>query len=116
VVHISGQAQGHLEASQKLEISSEGKYTGDIKSDTIRVAEGAQLKGTVNLEEEKSTISKPQDKKIETPPLEDNKKTIEPTMQPKEKMEVTGQKEEKKFTEKKEPTEEKELTEEKPPK
>ncbi|NIM16239.1 MAG: hypothetical protein GTO45_29950 [Candidatus Aminicenantes bacterium] len=53
VVRISGEAEGHIKASEKLEISSEGKYNGNIQSDKIAVAEGAVIKGTINLEEER---------------------------------------------------------------
>lgn len=52
VVHISGEAEGHVQASKKLEISSEGKYTGNIQSEIIRVAEGAKLKGGINLQDD----------------------------------------------------------------
>lgn len=54
VVRISGEAKGHIKASEKLEISSEGKYNGDIQSDKIIVAEGALIKGTINLEGERA--------------------------------------------------------------
>jgi cytoskeletal protein CcmA (bactofilin family) len=54
VVHISGEAEGHIKASEKLEISSQGKYNGDIQSDKIIVAEGALIKGTINLQKEQA--------------------------------------------------------------
>lgn len=54
VVRISGEAEGHIKASEKLEISSEGKYNGNIQSDKIVVAEGAVIKGTINLEGERA--------------------------------------------------------------
>jgi cytoskeletal protein CcmA (bactofilin family) len=91
VVHISGEAEGHLKASEKLVISSEGKYTGNINSDTIKVAEGAQIKGTINLEEGKITLTKPPTKAVE--------EKAEPA-------ETIDQ-----FQEKKEPPEEQELKE-----
>jgi len=65
VVHISGEAEGHLSASQKLVITSEGKYTGNISSDTIKVAEGAQIKGTINTEEKIITETKPSTQAVE---------------------------------------------------
>jgi cytoskeletal protein CcmA (bactofilin family) len=65
VVHINGEATGHLSASEKLVISSEGKYTGNINSDTIKVAEGAQIKGTINIEGENATPYKPPIKEVE---------------------------------------------------
>jgi len=85
VVHISGEAEGHLSASEKLVITSEGKYTGNINSDTIKVAEGAQIRGTINTEE-KITLTKPSTKPVE--------EKVEPT----ESIEQ--------FQEKKEPAEE----------
>jgi cytoskeletal protein CcmA (bactofilin family) len=50
IVRISGEAEGEIAASEKLEISSEGKYTGNIHADKIVIAEGAKLKGTINME------------------------------------------------------------------
>jgi len=49
VIQISGEAKGEISASEKLEISSDGQYTGNIQADTIVVAEGAKLKGTINM-------------------------------------------------------------------
>jgi cytoskeletal protein CcmA (bactofilin family) len=54
VVQISGEGEGHLTALEKLVIFSEGKYTGNITADTIKVAEGARIKGTINIVEEKA--------------------------------------------------------------
>jgi len=51
VVKISGEVEGEVAASQKLEITSEGKYKGDIKSDNLTIAEGAKLQGNINLDE-----------------------------------------------------------------
>ena len=96
VIHISGEAEGHLSASEKLVISSEGKYTGNINCDTIKVAEGAQIKGTINIEEGKITLTKPPAKAVE-----EKAKTAETIDQ---------------FQEKKEPREEKELKEQDPTK
>lgn len=50
-VRIAGTVNGILAASQKLEISAEGKFNGNICAEKIIVCEGAQLKGTINLEE-----------------------------------------------------------------
>ena len=87
VVHISGEAEGHLSASDKLVITSEGKYTGNISSDTIKVAEGAQIKGTINTEE-KITLTKPSTKAVE-----EEAKPAETTAQFQEKIEPTAEKE-----------------------
>jgi cytoskeletal protein CcmA (bactofilin family) len=77
VVLISGEAEGRLMASDKLDISSEGKFSGNILADTIRVAEGAQIKGTINLDDE-TTPANLTDKKAEssTPPSPPPKKTV----------------------------------------
>jgi len=96
VVNISGEAAGHLSASEKLVITSDGKYTGNINSDMIKVAEGAQIKGTINIEGEKATPYKP--------PI----KAVEEEAEPAETMDQ--------FQEKKEPPEEKELKEQDPTK
>ena len=96
VVHISGEAEGHLSASQKLVITSEGKYTGNISSDTIKVAEGAQIKGTINTEEKIITETKPSTQEVEK-----EAKHAETMDQ---------------FQEKKEPPEEQELKEQDPTK
>jgi cytoskeletal protein CcmA (bactofilin family) len=56
VVRISGEAEGFITASEKLEISSDGKYTGNIKSQKMKVAEGAKLKATINLDSGEDTV------------------------------------------------------------
>lgn len=80
VVHISGEAEGHIKASEKLEISSQGKYNGDIQSDKIIVAEGALIKGTINLEEEQTNskeMVKPAKKtKQEAQPEQEEKEQV----------------------------------------
>ncbi|MCP5050371.1 MAG: polymer-forming cytoskeletal protein [bacterium] len=58
IVRISGEAEGHLVASNKLEISSQGKYNGNIKSETIVIAEGAKLRGTINIDDKTGTAKK----------------------------------------------------------
>jgi cytoskeletal protein CcmA (bactofilin family) len=104
VVHISGKAEGHLSASKRLVISSEGKYTGNISADTIKVAEGAQIKGTINTEEKIITITEPPTQEVEEeaeppetmyqfqekkePPQEQELKDQDPT-KPAEKKEET---------------------------
>jgi cytoskeletal protein CcmA (bactofilin family) len=60
VVRIGGEAEGQLVAKDKLEISAEGKYNGNIQAERIVVAEGAQVKGTVNMSESsESSETKP---------------------------------------------------------
>jgi len=100
VIHISGEAEGHVMASEKLEISSEGKYTGNIKSDSIRVAEGAKIKGGINLEDDsvfKTMKPKPEPPVIEKPaeePVIDETEEKEKDSQPNPE-ETTGDQEEK---------------------
>ncbi|MCP5048991.1 MAG: polymer-forming cytoskeletal protein [bacterium] len=50
-VKIDGTAEGHIEASGKLEISSGGQFSGSLKSEKLVIREGARFKGDVNLEE-----------------------------------------------------------------
>ena len=59
VVQISGEAEGEISASEKLEISSGGQYTGNIQAETFVVAEGAKLKGTINMASKKEKEEKP---------------------------------------------------------
>lgn len=48
VVRIIGVAKGNIIASDKVEILSEGRYTGNIQSKKLVVAEGAILNGIIN--------------------------------------------------------------------
>jgi cytoskeletal protein CcmA (bactofilin family) len=53
VVRIIGVAKGNITASDKVEILSRGRYTGNIKSMKLVVADGAVLNGFVNEQEKK---------------------------------------------------------------
>ena len=48
VVRIIGVAKGNIIASDKVEILSEGRYTGNIESKKLVVADGAILNGLIN--------------------------------------------------------------------
>jgi cytoskeletal protein CcmA (bactofilin family) len=50
VVRIIGEAKGNIIASDKVEILSPGRYTGNIQSQKLVVAEGAILNGNINQE------------------------------------------------------------------
>jgi cytoskeletal protein CcmA (bactofilin family) len=51
VVRIVGVAKGNIIASDKVEILSEGRYTGNIESKKLVVAEGAVLNGYINKDQ-----------------------------------------------------------------
>ena len=52
VVRIIGVAKGNIIASDKVEILSQGRYTGNIESRKLVVAEGAVLNGYINKDQE----------------------------------------------------------------
>jgi len=49
-VEISGQVTGNIHSSERVEIKSEGRMTGDIKAPRILIADGAKFKGNVDME------------------------------------------------------------------
>ncbi len=53
VVRVIGVAKGSISASDKVEILSEGRYSGNIQSTKLVVAEGAVLNGHVNKNQKK---------------------------------------------------------------
>ncbi len=48
IVRIIGQAKGTIIASEKVEILSRGRYSGNIDSQKLVVSEGAMLNGNIN--------------------------------------------------------------------
>ncbi|UCH94194.1 MAG: polymer-forming cytoskeletal protein [Candidatus Aminicenantes bacterium] len=50
VVRVIGEAKGNIIASDKVEILAQGRYTGNIQSQKLVVAEGAILNGYINQE------------------------------------------------------------------
>jgi len=49
-VTISGRVTGNIQATDKVEIRSDGRMIGDIKSPRILIADGAAFKGSVDME------------------------------------------------------------------
>lgn len=49
-VEISGSVTGNIQASDKVELRSDGKMTGDIKAPRILIADGATFKGNVDMD------------------------------------------------------------------
>jgi cytoskeletal protein CcmA (bactofilin family) len=49
-VTISGKVTGNIVANDKVEIRSDGRMIGDIKSPRILIADGAAFKGSVDME------------------------------------------------------------------
>lgn len=49
-VEISGSVIGNIRASDKVEIKSDGRMVGDIKSPRILIADGASFKGNVDMD------------------------------------------------------------------
>ena len=48
IVRIIGEAKGNIIASDKVEILSLGRFTGNIQSQKLVVADGAILNGNIN--------------------------------------------------------------------
>ena len=49
-VEISGNVTGNIQASDKVELKSDGRMVGDIKAPRILIADGAVFKGNVDME------------------------------------------------------------------
>ncbi len=47
---VSGRLSGNVEASDKVEIRTEGKMVGDIKSPRIVIADGAKFNGNIQMD------------------------------------------------------------------
>ncbi|MGE5343398.1 MAG: bactofilin family protein [Candidatus Omnitrophota bacterium] len=67
VVCIGGKTEGHISASEKLEVSAEGRCDGTIRSGKIQVEEGAKLKVTVNQDDERPQVKDQKPLKKEEP-------------------------------------------------
>jgi cytoskeletal protein CcmA (bactofilin family) len=46
---ISGKLVGNVEATERVDISKEGKMIGDIKAPRIVIADGAKFKGNIEM-------------------------------------------------------------------
>jgi len=53
IIRIDGMVKGNIFASDKVELLSLGRHTGNIQSEKLVVEEGAILNGFVNKEEKK---------------------------------------------------------------
>jgi cytoskeletal protein CcmA (bactofilin family) len=49
-VEVAGQVIGNISATEKVELKSECKVVGDIRSPRILIADGAVFKGTVDMD------------------------------------------------------------------
>ena len=49
-VEISGNVTGNIQASDKVELTADGRMVGDIKAPRILIADGAIFKGNVDME------------------------------------------------------------------
>lgn len=51
-VAVSGQVTGNIVATERVEITTEGRMVGDIKSPRILIADGAGFKGHIDMDVE----------------------------------------------------------------
>ena len=51
-ININGEVKGNVFATEKVCIATEGQITGDISAPRISIADGAQFKGNVRMNEE----------------------------------------------------------------
>jgi cytoskeletal protein CcmA (bactofilin family) len=49
-VEVSGQVTGNISASEKVELKTDCKVTGDIRAPRILIADGAVFKGNVDMD------------------------------------------------------------------
>lgn len=73
-ITINGEVEGNVYASGKVFISKEGQLKGDIFAPRISIADGAQFKGSVKMEEGIEKIPLPEEK---PKPLYEHKKDQE---------------------------------------
>jgi cytoskeletal protein CcmA (bactofilin family) len=59
-VVIIGQVMGNVTADDKVEIHATGSVQGDIRAPRVAIADGAQFKGSIEMERGKSTSSSKQ--------------------------------------------------------
>ncbi len=51
-ISVSGQVTGNITASDRAEITTEGRMVGDIKAPRILIADGAGFKGHIDMDVE----------------------------------------------------------------
>ncbi len=49
-VEVSGSVTGNINASDKVELKTDGRMVGDIKAPRILIADGATFKGNVDMD------------------------------------------------------------------
>ena len=49
-VTVSGQITGNVAASERVELTADGRMVGDIRSPRILIADGASFKGSVDMD------------------------------------------------------------------
>ena len=49
-VTISGQVTGNIVAAERVELLSEGRMVGDIRSPRVLIADGATFKGSIDMD------------------------------------------------------------------
>ena len=58
-VIVEGEITGNIAASEKVELTASGRVKGDIVSPRVVIADGAQLKGLVDMSDSKATSARP---------------------------------------------------------
>ncbi len=56
-VRVAGKVIGNIAVSERLEIKSTGSVTGDLKAPRIVIEDGANFKGSVEMEEAPATVT-----------------------------------------------------------
>ncbi|NQT80038.1 MAG: polymer-forming cytoskeletal protein [Candidatus Aminicenantes bacterium] len=51
LVIIEGELNGNIESAKQVEIRSEGRAIGNIKTDELAIAEGSYIRGEINMSE-----------------------------------------------------------------
>lgn len=49
-VKIDGQVTGNIQASERVELLSDGRMVGDIRAPRILIADGASFKGNIDMD------------------------------------------------------------------
>lgn len=51
-VEVSGQMNGNIDASERVEIKNEGHMVGDIRSPRVLIEDGANFRGNIDMDVE----------------------------------------------------------------
>jgi cytoskeletal protein CcmA (bactofilin family) len=49
-IHVAGHAKGVVRAEERVEVTSTGNLTGDLRSPRVALADGAKFKGTIDMD------------------------------------------------------------------